>query len=313
MVKHNLSISNFKLFLLKILLPFLFLLGGIGIVFNYFFEQKIVLKSHISGAYKINRILNTTDPNEIPIFGSSRAEMCLIPDSLGTNYFNYGLYRTRFDVTLFFLEQECKKRKETPWIIVNFDLEGLTYGRGDISNYLYNSNNPDVINLMDTDYKFYFRLPLLKYYGRFENIYRSYLTEKVEFTKVIDKGAALENQIITPKEFAREIAERSDAIPIFNNDKLLEEKLINLIKNNKNRFFVFTIAPYHKCCFSDQNIKTPDGFIQYLNSFKNVKVFDFSKLPLPDSLFFNTTHVNFKGAIVYTHMLRDSLSKLGVN
>ena len=111
MEKQNLYTSNFKEYLYRILLPLLLIVGCAGFIFSYFFEEKIIYKSQNGGAYKVNRILKETHPDEIPIFGSSRAEGGIIPDSLGSNYFNYGLSGSKYDVTLFFLEEECKKVK----------------------------------------------------------------------------------------------------------------------------------------------------------------------------------------------------------
>src|SRR6185437_1473174 len=122
MPERNLSISSFKRFLLRILLPFAGIISLAGLVFTYVFEQKIILNSQIVGAFKVNRIMKETHPDEIPIFGSSRAEGGFIPDSLGSNYFTYGLSGSKYDVTLFFLEEECKKKKNNPWILLNVDL-----------------------------------------------------------------------------------------------------------------------------------------------------------------------------------------------
>ena len=312
MEKHSSSISNFRLFLFKIVLPFLLLLSAICFVFIIYFEQKVVLKSHIGGAYKINKILREVDPDEIPIFGSSRAEMGLIPDTLGKHFFNYGLYHTRIDVALFFMKQECKKKKHNPWMIINFDFEGLSSNIGDISNYLYNATDPEVKKLMSSDYKFYYSIPMVKYFGRFENIYRSYLTEKTEATKVVNKGAVMETQVIGKKEFARVMDKRNSNPITFEYDKKLNDDLVNILNNNKDRKFVFVVAPYYPNCYNDTNVIPFNNYLNFLRKFPNVYVFDCGHMDLPDSLYFNTSHVNFKGAIQYSRALRDSLRKIGL-
>ena len=91
MKEENLSISNFKIFFKKIILPFLLIFTLLGAMVNYFFQKKVVLGSEISGAYKVNRIINETNQNEIPFLGSSRAEGTFIPDSLVKLGFNYGM------------------------------------------------------------------------------------------------------------------------------------------------------------------------------------------------------------------------------
>src|SRR5579863_6817697 len=144
----NSSTSSFRLFLVKVLLPFLLSLAGAGYLFGFFFEKKVILTSNICGAYKVNRIINETHPEEIPIFGSSRAEQGYLPDILGTKYFNYGLNGAGPSVMLFFLKEECKKKKNSPLIILNFDMSGFIRPIGDISNYIYNADYLPVRKLL---------------------------------------------------------------------------------------------------------------------------------------------------------------------
>ncbi len=313
MPEPNSSISSFKQFLIRILLPLILIVSGCGYIFNFFFEKKIVLQNQGCGAYKVNRIINSDYPDEIPIFGSSRAEGGVIPDSLGKNYFNYGLSGSKYDVTLFFLEQECMKKKTTPWIILNLDLDGLLYGLGDIANYIPNSGLPPVKSLLGEEYRAYFRLPLLKYYGRFETYVRSYVNEQVELTKVMDKGASIEKNELPSWEFAELVTQRRNSPTLFICDTLLTQKLFRLITTHADRKFVFIISPYHSSFFDKfLNPEMAIRFTDTLRSFSNVSLFDFSKMPLSDSMFLNTSHLNFKGAVVFNRQLRDSLKAIGV-
>ena len=123
---ENSSISNFKKYVLKILLPVLLIVGVMATAFCFLFEKNIILANENCGAYKVNRIINLNNPNEIPILGSSRAEASFIPEILGVNYFNYGLEGTQENVMLFFIREECKKKsKKSPFIILNIDLDGI--------------------------------------------------------------------------------------------------------------------------------------------------------------------------------------------
>ena len=119
MHRENSSISNFKVYVVKIVCPVILLVGILAAAFTFVFEKKIILANESCGAYKINRIITTENPDEIPILGSSRAEASFIPEFLGENYFNYGLEGTQENVMLFFIEEECKKKKNSPLIIAN--------------------------------------------------------------------------------------------------------------------------------------------------------------------------------------------------
>ena len=314
MPEQNSSISSFSRFFFKILLPLVLIISASGLLFNYLFEKRVILKSDICGAYKVNRIITETYPNEIPIFGSSRAAYGFIPDSLGGNYFNYGLAGTNYDVTLFFLEHECKKSKTTPWIILNFDLDGLTYSLGDVSNYILNASDPGVRQLLGTEYKSYFRIPFVKYFGRYETYFRLLLSNRIELTKFTNKGASLEKNVLPQKEFNQLVVERKNSQATFKNDPVLQKRLIDVINAHPARTFVFVVSPYHSSYFERfANIGEARGFLASLSAMKNVKVFDFSHMNLPDSMFLNTTHINYKGAMVFNHQLRDSLASIGIH
>src|SRR5690349_11324653 len=126
MHRENSSISNFKDYTLKVLMPVLLMVGGMAFVFCLLFENYIILGNENCGAYKIDRIITSENKNEIPIFGSSRAEASFIPELLGDNYFNYGLEGTQENVMLFFINEECKKKNKTsPMMILNIDLDGI--------------------------------------------------------------------------------------------------------------------------------------------------------------------------------------------
>lgn len=312
MDQPNSSTSSFKKFLLKILIPFVMVLILVGYVFNYFFVSKIILGTEISGAYKVNRALNITDSNEIPFFGSSRAEETFIPDSLVKNGFNYGIVGTQDNVILFFLKEECKKNKSTP-IVINFDLDGFDYCLGDPANYIYNSDNNAVRELLDSTYKTIYALPLLKFYGKFETLTRYYMNNNVNLTKFTNKGGSIEKNDITRNKFDELVNKRINTKWEFNNDKILLSGFLNLIHSNKKRKFVFVVAPYHESCFkSMKNYSEAENFLTYLRTIDNVLVFDFSKTIFPDSFFFDTSHLNIKGAVAFNKLLKDSLNKNGI-
>jgi hypothetical protein len=314
MQEQSSSISNFKLLLGRILLPLILIVGLVGLGFSYLFEKKIILNSEIVGAYKINRIIHETHTDEIPIFGSSRAEGCFIPDSLGGNYFNYGLSGSKYDATIFFLEEECRKKKNSRAIILNLDLEGLSYDIGDIANYVPNSGYGPVRALLGKKYSALFRIPFLKYYGLYEGYLRDYMNNKMHLTKFTNKGASIEKKALTEKQFNELVYQRRNAPTTIMNDSFLLQKMYGIIGAHPDRYFIFVVAPYHTSYF-EKFINPGDVhlFLNKLSAMSNVKVFDFSKMPLTDSMFFNTTHVNYKGAVVFCHQLKDSLNKIGLN
>ena len=311
---QNSSISNFKRFLFKIALPFLLLISILGYTFSYFFEKKIIFANSICGAYKINRIVNETHTDEIPIFGSSRALNSFIPDSLGNNYFNYGLNNTKYDVTLFFLDEECKKKKHNPFIILNFDYSGLLRGYGDICNYIPFSSNDNIKGILGKDYQTIFEIPFLKYFGEYSTYTKYYFSDKLQLTKNTNKGAIIETVSLSEDKFNEAVEKRIHSLNNFYIDTSIQNKLFNVIQKNPDKYFVFVVTPYHNSYFINfTNFNDVNEFLKQLNSYKNVKVLDFSKLPLSNDMFFNTTHINIKGAKVFNKILKDSLNSLYIN
>jgi len=310
MASQNSSISNFKLFCIKFLLPFLALFFLIGYAFQYVLEKTIILKSEINGAYKINRIINETHNDEIPMFGSSRMEGDFIPGILGSNYFNYGLAGTQDNVTLFFLNEEIKKNKTSP-IIINFDMDGLSYGNGDMANYLYNINNEGVQHIIGNDDRVHYHIPVVKYYGFYEGYFKDYLSNRVTLTKFTDKGASVEKNSLLPQAFNQAVALRKSYTTIFKNDEQLKKGFDYVFSHATKRKFIFVVAPYHSSNFIQyKNEGEAARYFAYLKTYKNVMVLDFSKKNYPDSLFFDTQHLNYNGAIKFSKALKDTLSKI---
>jgi len=303
------SISNFKKFLKKILLPYFLLSVLIGFVFNLFFEKNIILGSYSSGAYKINRIINSNNKNEIAFFGSSRAERSFIPDSLVKDGFNYGMVGTAADVLMFCLREECKKKNKTVPIVFAFDLNGLNYGVGDISNFLYNSDYPPIRKLLGTDYKYIYNVPFLKYYGHFEIYTKYYLNNIISLTKLNNKGGAIEKNELTKANFDELVKLRLAGNTEFHNDPKLLADFLNIVDENKNRKFILVAPPYHRSVFAGfTNLNKAEEFLNSLKLHKNIVVLDFSQLPYPDKYFFDTSHLNLAGAVEFNHLLRDSLA-----
>jgi hypothetical protein len=310
--EHSYIFSSKKSYIKKSLL-FIVLVFTVGWLFQYFFEKKIILTSPSSSAYKINRILNYTYENEIPIFGASRAEGTFIPSLLGKDFFNYGISGTREDVQLFFLEQECKKNKKNPYILLTFEVEGYTNGLGDLNTYLLNINNKDIRSLVGDNYRWYYKIPFVKYFGKYESFFKDYLNERMMLTKYKENGATIEKDEITKEKFDYLVDERKNTEGEFKNDSSLEKRFIQLFNAYPNRKFIIIIPPYHPSCFARfKNYNDVQNYLSYLSKFPNISVLDYSHNFYPDNYYMNTSHLNYKGACVFNNMLKDTLQKIFV-
>ncbi len=303
----SLYTSNFKSFLISYLIPVLGVVIIIGSIFNYLFEQKIILGSSSNGAYKVNRIIKRP-ADEISIIGSSRAEGAFVPSIISPHAFNYGLSGAQDDVMLFFLKEALKHKTHKP-IIINFDPEGLDSSLGDLSYYLYNASYKPVRQLMGNAYEPWFAIPLFKYFGSFEIYTKYYLNNKLQLTKVTDNGGNFEKNILTQQKFASLVAERKSTQTSFKNNTNLQVDLVQLLKTNKTTPIVFVLSPIHISYYvSYKNKSGMHAFFNSITQIPNVHFIDMN-YSYPDSMFINTTHLNYQGAVVFSKQLKDSLIK----
>lgn len=297
MAKQNLYIFNFSVFIFKIIaLVFLF-----GYLLNTIFETNIIFKSEIGGAFKVNRILKETNVDEIPIFGSSRAQGNFVPSIIDDNCFNYGIDGTQANIWLFFLEQELNKDKTSP-IIINFDLVGLVNSDGDIGNYIPNWNVTK--SILKSQGEFYYNIPFVKYFGQFETNIKYFLNSKMNLTKIIDHGGSFEKNVLTTKKFKELVNKRLSSESSFQLDNRLQNKFNSLIESTDRKILI-VVSPYHESCFNKfTNIHSVNQYLQELGKKKNIYVLDFRDYIKSDEMYMNTTHLNYKGAKKFTEKLK---------
>ena len=299
----NLFTSNFKRFF-KHLFLLLIVLISICIFMGAIFEKKIILSCGISGASKVNRILNINNVNEIPVFGSSRAQGSYVPDIIGENIFNYGIDGAGSNVWLFFLENELRKSKKTD-IIINFDLTGFSYSIGDICNYI--PNYPYTKSLMRHQSELFYNLPGIKYFGHYEYYYKTYLNERINLTKVTQKGGSFEKNVLLKKKFDELVLKRINNKDEFILNNNLSKRFEQLIKSTERRIFI-VIAPYHPSYLDNfENIESLNRYLNKVKENENLYVVDYKNAITDNKFFFNTTHLNYNGAKLFSEMLKNRM------
>jgi hypothetical protein len=58
---------------------------------------------------------------------------------------------------------------------------------------------------------------------------------------------------------------------------------------------------------SIRNYSDAAGYLKELADLPNVEVLDYSRYPLEQQYFYNTTHLNYKGALLFTAMVKKDL------
>ncbi|MES1224779.1 MAG: hypothetical protein ABUT20_55320, partial [Bacteroidota bacterium] len=222
-----------------------------------------------------------------------------------------GIDGVREDVLLFFLEEECKKQKANSHIIAVISLDGFNYSLGDMNNYILNSNNPDVQKLLGEHYQWYYKVPFVKYYGQYDSYLKDFLNERMMLTKYKDRGASIEKDVLTKEKFNSLVADRKNTTSRFNFDSVLDNRFVDLIKKYPKRNFIIMIPPTHPSYFFKyENYPEAQHFLSYLGQFPNVKVLDYSHNFYPDDCYLNTSHLNYKGAVLFNNLIKDTLQKI---
>lgn len=278
------------------------------LVFAYCFEQEIILKPGGSPSYKVNRIITQSNKNEISIFGSSRAEQDLDPKILGANYYNYGLASLQDSAILFFVSEELNKHKKTP-IIINFDYHGKNTEIQNVDTYIYNIDYSPVKKIVSRKDKYYYHIPFVKYYGLYEFYLKNYIGRRFSSLWYQYEGALIYKKSLPKDEFRSAVIQRERQSNEFVNHDYYRKELTSLINSNSNRKFIFLVAPYHSSFFVKFNGENRAlSFLTYLKSFKNVRVINCSRSIFSEDLFFDSIHLNYRGALKYSAMIRDSLA-----
>ncbi|MEM7510448.1 MAG: hypothetical protein AAF388_05920 [Bacteroidota bacterium] len=298
------SFSKFFAFLVSIFM----VLSVLGFAVSWVFEKMVIYSPTISGASKVNRILTYSNENEIPILGSSRAEASYHPTYLGDQFYNYGIAGSDARVWIFFLEQELLKDKATP-IIINFDMKGFTSSIGDEGNYI--PNFPKTQPILESKAKTAYYFPFIKYFGWYESYLKYYINEKNAITKYIDRGATNEKNIPTRAQFQAMIEKRKKTASKFHKNDAHIQTFHELISSTERKLYV-VIAPYHSSYFEQfENPEELDSYLNSLSRFDNVAVIDLRSFADDETEFFDTTHLNYKGAIRFSKKLKELLGLTG--
>ena len=294
------STSNFKQFLLRFAIPVVVVLAVLFYGLNWVLESTMIYNYDSNGGYKVHRMLYENDVNEIPIYGSSRANGSYIPSLIDSNCFNYGLEKTEIDYLLICLETELTKDRSTP-IIINFDYGLFARKIGDIAHFVPSVGHPAIQEYLDSLYSFRMQVPLMKYFGHLETYSKTVKAEQEAF-HCLDRGCFILKDPTT-EVFKESLKLRRESKSHFIVDTVKKQKLINLFKESSRQIYL-VVAPYHRVFF-ESYVNMPDArkFLDSADALKSVKLIDLGEMELEDDEYLNTGHVNYWGAKKFSEKL----------
>ena len=314
---YNSSTSSFKKQVLKIIFTYVLCIGAFLYLVDMFFTEVIIFNNQISNTYKINRLISSKNSEEIPIFGSSKAYRDYFPDSLGANFYNYGMDAASMEVVNLLLAFEVQKDKKTPMII---DFHPGMFSHNPYTNlnlkyYVPLIKHDEVKQFLKNNqvYKTYHEIFGMRYYGFYYDYLIEYISQHYQKRKLYAKGGSFEINV-TPQEKLKKLLEkRLHAIPSFEHNQKLAGQLEGMIQAHPERMFLFVESPFHGAVYSKlENYEGMDAYLQHLAQYENVEVLRFDGRNYEDIHFQDGGHMNLKGAKLFSSRLKNELKNLGI-
>ena len=253
--------------------------------------------------YKMQRLWQSDDKNEIAIVGSSRAQANYVPSLIATNCFNYGCDGLAYAETLFHLTA-LKARGGNAPIVINYDPWWIKISKAD--NYIADYRlAPKSGRVKGVD-----AIPGMRFYGCLRKSVTDWLNAKASVTKVIDNGAVLlknsrsssEWEVINGKQKPYSFRRDEESCAIFK----------EALKGLAPRKIYVVVAPCSKR-FMDlfEGRDAFEGFMRELEVIPNVSAINmFGDERFTEADFVDTTHLNIKGAYKFTSFVKDAIDKV---
>lgn len=323
---------------------------GIAIIFALALDQvfqRYVLtqETELSNTHKVKMLMEEYHPNEIPVFGASKARSSFIPDTLGKNVYNYAMEKCNFDVIFFLLKLELEKEKDAP-IIIEFNHQSFIHRPQhtiDLSTFVPLAYDERVVDYLRENGRLdkYQLIPGIRYFGSYMNYLRDLNRTGTE-KKIISRGGFfLDNypgdELLTTfmnkryamvarrdtlekKQKSRHTMTLTDKLELeqlqlalnFNEDKDRIHKFEAMVHEHPNRDFIIVYTPqHHSEIVGIENYDKIDSlFLHWNEDIPNLYAFNYSKMPLSDSCFKNSSHINLRGARIFSSQLKKDIGFL---
>lgn len=254
----------------------------------------LICASSGNSAYKMKRLYENPEPNEIAIVGSSRALGNYVPSIISSRCFNYGENGMHFGEILPIL-RVLKERRTTAPVILNLDPWGVCRG-ADVADYRLAPQSGKVSG--------WDRVWGVRFFGKLRQDFVAYLDAQRSVTRVIDRGAQLLKNSWA-KEAWVAINAKIGKVDYMLDPEVLSE-LIDVLHGFAPRKVYVVICP----CSSHwtemfQGRTNLAALVKSLQSIPNVTVLDYFGSPrFSDDDFVDPTHLNIVGARKFSSMLK---------
>lgn len=313
----NLSIFNSKTSLVRPFVVYLSIFFVLIVAVDYLFTSLIIDSNVTTNYYKLKRLVDENHTEEIPLFGSSTVLRGLLPDELGTEFYNYGITATNYQKLEPLLLTELDKYKKTP-IIIEMP-----------PPFFYDREQPnirmeDVLPLSDqkhfhdflVNYQFWepwHQIKGLRYYGFYTAYLSALIDQSLPPGMHFSKGSKTVKRRIVPELFNQFVEDRENNPVAFSASQNLISRFEEIVSNT-DRQIIMVVSPFHRIVYES-------GFDmeEYRSLFKqleakhtNLKGFIFDGREYSNELFLDTSHLNYWGAMKFTSELKQKLLTSGI-
>lgn len=319
MKKSPSSISSFRALFLRVGLPLLLLALVALPAIDYWVSHSLILANKKTRTFKLNRLFNELHENEIAMFGSSTVYRGYLPDSLGPQFYNYGMYGSNFQKVKLLLDEELSKPKTTP-IILDWHPRYLFFRDSvpiQLEDYLPHTEHQRIQDFLE-QYSYakpWHRIPAVRFYGYFEGYFgawsrRNHLPKRFGF----NRGSKFFKPQTPPDVMQKFVDKRLKLDMTFTFDARLVAQLEGLVAMHPQRPFVFVVSPLHESVQRAGGDLEPvrDYLTRLQGRYPNVFAYVFDGRDYTDDFFLDTMHLNYKGAKRFSAELRDKMRADGL-
>jgi hypothetical protein len=181
--------------------------------------------------------------------------------------------------------------------------------RGDLTNYLPNYNDADIRNYVNDTLRWYQRVQGLRYFGHVEHYLKAYVGDHSS-KNLSDRGGFFLLSPFSKPAFDELVTKRLNIPHAWYMDAAKSERFRKLLLAHPERRIYLVAAPIHKSYFQSMSgLEKADAWLAQLSDIPNLKVIDLSRVDYPDSLYLNTSHLNYLGAKRFSTELRSILQQ----
>lgn len=323
---------------------FLIAFTVIALCVDQLVQRRFIFNDPASNPSKVRRLVQSEDPREIAVFGSSKGRSAFIPDSLAPTVYNYSMERGNFDIVEFLLATELAKPRTTP-VLLEFNHRYFIHAPHftiDMATFAPNVGEPGVKDFLRKNDRLEarFMIPGLRYFGSIEGYIQKGLDEGGTTTRQSVKGGLFTERAVEPVQMANQVAARERSIArreklehakndvkeaisaedryrltalnsllLFNAPKERVARFAELVASRPDRQILVAYTPQH---WSElKGIANFNEITALFDSLEqrhpNLHFYDYSHMELPDDAFKNSAHLNNKGARAFcTAFKRDA-------